>query len=107
MLPALAEHDLDTFGEALFDFNRRVGEMFRPWQGGLYADPRVERLVDACRAQGVRAVGQSSWGPTVFAIVPADEAQEFCNRLVLHHGCRRDELLITAAANTGAVASIS
>src|SRR5436305_319740 len=26
MLPALAEHDLDTFGEALHDFNRHVGE---------------------------------------------------------------------------------
>src|SRR5262245_50508535 len=37
MLPALHEHDLAAFGEAVFEFNRRVGEMFRPWQGGGYA----------------------------------------------------------------------
>src|ERR1043166_4077470 len=41
MLPALAERDVDAFGEALYDFNRQVGEMFRPWQGDRYAHPRT------------------------------------------------------------------
>ena len=44
MLPALVERDFDSFGEALYDFNRRVGEMFRPWQGDLYAHPRVSAV---------------------------------------------------------------
>jgi beta-RFAP synthase len=74
MLPALAEGDLSAFGEALYDFNARVGEMFAPVQGGTYASPLVSELVAYLRRQGVRGVGQSSWGPTVFALA-ADAAQ--------------------------------
>jgi beta-RFAP synthase len=103
MLPALAEVDLDAFGEALYDFNRRVGEMFRPWQGGLYAHPRIGALVAAVRAEGVRGVGQSSWGPTVFAIVAAHDAQRVCAALLGKYGCRSDEVLVTEGSNRGAV----
>ena len=73
MLPALAEHDLEAFGEALYDFNCRAGEPFAPVQGGVYAGPRIAEVVAFVRQQGVRGVGQSSWGPTVFAVTE-DEA---------------------------------
>ena len=69
MLPALIERDLDTFGEALYDFNARAGEVFAPVQGGTYAGRRVEEIVTLVRRLGVRGVGQSSWGPAVFAVV--------------------------------------
>lgn len=105
MLPAIAEEDLDAFGEALYDFNRRVGEMFQPWQGGLYAHPRTGALIAALRTQGVRGVGQSSWGPTVFAVAPAAEADMLCAWLARTHGCRPDELIVTRASNTGAAVS--
>lgn len=68
ILPALVERDLPAFGEALYEFNRRVGAMFSPWQGGIYAHPRTEALVSWLRNQGIKGVGQSSWGPAVFAI---------------------------------------
>ncbi len=74
MLPALIEADLDAFGEALHDFNARVGEAFAPVQGGTYAGCGVADVVTFVRRQGVRGVGQSSWGPAVFAVV-GDEAQ--------------------------------
>src|SRR5205085_5154101 len=75
MLPALAERNLAAFGEALYDFNRRVGELFRPWQGDVYAHPRTAELVRVLRSErGVRGVGQSSWGPTVFAVTTAEHA---------------------------------
>ncbi len=105
MLPALAEHDLAAFGEALYDFNRRVGEMFAPWQGGLYAHPRSAELVKALRSAGVHGVGQSSWGPTVYAVVPVDQALELCAWLTSRHGCGTDEVMVTVAANRGAVVS--
>ena len=69
LLPALAGRDLETFGEALFDFNRRVGERFAPVQGGPYVRPE---WVDFLRRQGIRGVGQSSWGPTLFAVTEAE-----------------------------------
>jgi beta-ribofuranosylaminobenzene 5'-phosphate synthase len=68
VLPALVEQDLPAFGEALYEFNRRVGAMFKPWQGGVYANPSTEALIAWLRNQGVKGVGQSSWGPAVFAI---------------------------------------
>jgi beta-RFAP synthase len=72
MLPALALADLDAFGEAVFELNARVGEGFASVQGGRYASPAVSECVSHLRGMGVKGVGQSSWGPTVFAVVPAD-----------------------------------
>jgi beta-ribofuranosylaminobenzene 5'-phosphate synthase len=101
MLPALAERDLNGFGEALYDFNRRVGEMFAPWQHDLYAHPRVAALIKLLRAAGVRGVGQSSWGPTVYAVTTRESAIAIGQHLTTAEACRPDELLITAAANAG------
>jgi beta-ribofuranosylaminobenzene 5'-phosphate synthase len=69
MLPAIQEHDVQAFGEALHEFNARVGEMFVPVQGGVYSDAGVECIVAFLRGEGVAGVGQSSWGPAVFAVV--------------------------------------
>jgi predicted sugar kinase len=38
-------------------------------QGGEYASAEIADLIADVRACGVRGVGQSSWGPTVFAVV--------------------------------------
>jgi beta-RFAP synthase len=73
LLPALAEEDVMAFGEALFDFNVRAGEAFASEQGGIYAGPAVAGIVHLLRGQGVRGVGQSSWGPAVFAVVGDEE----------------------------------
>ena len=81
LLPALAERDADAFGEALFEFNALAGELFRPVQGGTYASPAVAEVVDWARRQGARGVGQSSWGPTVFAVAAdAERAADWAAR---------------------------
>ena len=105
MLPALMDGDLPAFGEALYDFNRRVGMMFQPAQGGLYAHPRIEEIVKTIRGFGVKGVGQSSWGPTIFAFVPFGEAVLLRNWLMLNHGIGKEEMTITKACNHGAVLS--
>jgi beta-RFAP synthase len=74
LLPALASADLGTFGEAFYEFNALAGDAFAPVQGGRYASPVVAELVSRLRAVGVRGVGQSSWGPAVFAIARRQEA---------------------------------
>ncbi len=102
MLPALAEGDLDGFGEALFDFNARAGEVFAPVQGGIYASPEVADLVAFIRSRGVRGVGQSSWGPTVFAVVASENAaRELARALRLRSGAAC-HVLVTRAADRGA-----
>jgi beta-RFAP synthase len=105
MLPALAEQDVAAFGEAVYDFNRRVGEAFRPVQGGIYAHPQTAALVAFVRGQGIRGVGQSSWGPAVFAIIEDYErAEDLERRLRQQFGLAPGEVLTTAACNRGAVA---
>jgi beta-RFAP synthase len=69
MLPAAIAGDLDGFGDALHEFNRRAGEPFAAAQRGPYASPEAADLIAAVREYGVRGVGQSSWGPAVFAVV--------------------------------------
>lgn len=72
MLAAAADQDYHPFSEALYQYNRLVGECFAFAQGGRYAHPVLEQIVAHLRERGVEAVGQSSWGPTLFAICPDD-----------------------------------
>ena len=80
LLPALASADLDAFGEAVYELNARAGDAFAPAQGGRYAGPAVAALVARLRSLGVKGVGQSSWGPTVFAVVQAAGAEDLARR---------------------------
>jgi beta-RFAP synthase len=103
MLPALAEHDLAAFGEALYDFNRRVGEAFRPVQGGTYANPRSAEIVAFVRSQGIWGVGQSSWGPAVFTVVEdPPRADDLGRRLRQQFGLSPAQVLSTSASRRGA-----
>ena len=103
MLPALAERDLRGFGEALYDFNRRVGEAFRPVQGGTYTHPRAAEVVAFVRGLGVPGVAQSSWGPALFAVVgDAERAADLRRRLAERFGLADAAVLVTVACNRGA-----
>jgi beta-RFAP synthase len=103
MLPALLEQDLDGFGEALHDFNARVGETFAPVQGGTYANRRVAEVVALLRQLGVRGVGQSSWGPAVFAVVRDAEHAEALAAQLRHEAALADaQVFVTRGDNRGA-----
>lgn len=81
LLPALAAADLTAFGEAVYELNARAGDAFAAAQGGRYAGPAVAALVARLRGLGVRGVGQSSWGPTVFGVVRTAEIPGVRQRL--------------------------
>jgi beta-RFAP synthase len=102
MLPALKEADLPAFGESLYEFNRRVGEMFRPAQGGVYGHRITAELVTFLRQQNVHGTGQSSWGPTVFAIAEADRAEHLAQLVRERSGFQETEIIVTRARNRGA-----
>jgi beta-ribofuranosylaminobenzene 5'-phosphate synthase len=74
-LPALAEQDLPAFGEAIHEIQCRVGDHFAAAQGGgRYTSEAVSNLLEWLREQGVACVGQSSWGPTGFAVLENEAA---------------------------------
>jgi beta-RFAP synthase len=74
MLPALVERDFRAFSDALFEFNFEAGVAFAPVQGGVYSQPSVKELIYWLKDQGIRGVGQSSWGPAVFAVMESEES---------------------------------
>jgi beta-ribofuranosylaminobenzene 5'-phosphate synthase len=69
LMPALAEADLATFGEALTAIQAINGRWFAPVQGGTFAPGPSEALVRRMTEWGAAGVGQSSWGPTVYGVV--------------------------------------
>jgi beta-RFAP synthase len=73
VLPAVRQQDCRRFGDAIYRFGRLAGECFDEIQNGPFASERIERLVNSIREFGVSGAGQSSWGPTVFAVTNGDE----------------------------------
>ena len=74
VLPGAADGDFAPFAAGINRVQQRLGAHFAPAQGGSpWTSAAVGRLLQWLRAQAgdQAAIGQSSWGPTGFAIVPS------------------------------------
>ncbi len=102
-MPALAEEDCDSFGAAIGEIQRTVGDYFAVAQGGRFTSPAVAQALAFLEARGVRGVGQTSWGPTGFAIFDSElrahaalaELRSAC------HGAATLEFQLTRGRNEG------
>jgi len=83
LLPALAERRIGEFGAALTELQQAIGDHFAPAQGGRYASTKVEAALARLAVRGVAAYGQSSWGPTGFAIVDSQQAADEAHKFLL------------------------
>lgn len=77
-MPALMERDLAAFGQSIQVLQAHVGDYFAPVQGGRYASKLVGEVLKYLEATGAACFGQSSWGPTGFAIFESADAAEKC-----------------------------
>ena len=75
-LPALSENDCQRFGEAITRIQNIVGDYFAEAQGGRFTSPLLKPILDSMANNGATGLGQTSWGPTGFAIFP-DETMAF------------------------------
>ncbi|MEE9552040.1 MAG: beta-ribofuranosylaminobenzene 5'-phosphate synthase family protein [Gammaproteobacteria bacterium] len=75
-LPALAEEDCQAFGMAITEIQKHVGDYFNDAQDGRFSSDNVSQVLPWLLEQGAAGVGQSSWGPTGFAIY-ANETQVY------------------------------
>jgi beta-ribofuranosylaminobenzene 5'-phosphate synthase len=74
LLPALVEGDVAVFGETITTIQQINGSWFAPAQGGTFASGASTELISKMRDHGAAAgVGQSSWGPAVYAITEGDD----------------------------------
>jgi beta-RFAP synthase len=81
VLPGAACADFAPFAAGVTRLQQQLGAHFAPAQGGEpYTSPAVGRLVrwigDAAGGASGAAIGQSSWGPTGFAILPSQPQAE-------------------------------
>ncbi|MGO4153125.1 beta-ribofuranosylaminobenzene 5'-phosphate synthase family protein [Cupriavidus sp. YAF13] len=79
ILPAAAEQDFAPFAQGVNHLQQVIGRYFAPAQGGVYSSAAVGRALARISQQAganAAAVGQSSWGPTGFAIVSSQATAE-------------------------------
>lgn len=102
LMPAARAPEFERFGESLYRFGYEAGSCFAARQGGPFAGSRIEELVAAIRELGVRGVGQTSWGPTVFALLEDQAATEVFQVRLANWLPADDKIVIVAPNNEGA-----
>jgi beta-ribofuranosylaminobenzene 5'-phosphate synthase len=105
MLPGLADRDVAAFGAAVSEVQARLGDHFAPAQGGgRYTSARVGAACRALGEAGAAGIGQSSWGPTGFAIFASEAAAEQAIAAVAMNDRTRDGLnfIVARGRNHGA-----
>ncbi len=107
-MPAIVERDLNAFGQAIQVLQQQVGDYFAPVQGGRYASKRVSEVLHYLQQSGVACFGQSSWGPTGFAIFEtADIAEQYARQLKTRFTDQALSWKICKANNHGADVAVS
>lgn len=81
ILPAALEGDWATAGRWLYEFNRGLGEYWASRQEGVYCCREVEEVVDFLMERGAYCACQSSWGPTVYGLLPSQHADNVYREL--------------------------
>lgn len=76
ILPGLIEKDCQQFGVGISAIQKKIGQHFSNIQAGYYRSAQVADCMKWALTHGATGIGQSSWGPTGFAIYPdLDTAQ--------------------------------
>jgi beta-RFAP synthase len=107
LLPALAEHDIENFGDALTKIQVLAGNHFAHAQSGIYASPLATECVEFMKKTGAHGVGQSSWGPTLYGTIEQRCAPAFLSKIkaYLRDGAG-GEAFIAKANNHGAIVKV-
>ncbi len=73
VLPGLVEQRLESVAEAIGEIQCVVGDYFAPVQGGRFTSSAVSESLAWIESRGYPGVGQSSWGPTGFVLLPDED----------------------------------
>ena len=100
-LPAVAEHDLEKFGDVISKLQVSIGKYFAPVQGGIYASGEVAAAMSWFNREGAVGSGQTSWGPTGFcAVESAGSAEAIIEKAKMHFaGSSNLEFAVVSANN--------
>jgi len=104
LLPAAAGGDRSVFGHAISRLGRLNGAWYADEQGGVYRPPAGTLVDRFSEDPAVAGAGQSSWGPTVYALTDADYAADVVEtgREALATADCDGQVLVTSPRNAGA-----
>ncbi|GAA0550254.1 beta-ribofuranosylaminobenzene 5'-phosphate synthase family protein [Halorubrum ejinorense] len=74
VLPAVATGNAEAFGAAVAEIGRLNGAWYADEQGGVYRPPVGDVVASLSEQSAVFGAGQSSWGPTVYGVTDAANA---------------------------------
>ena len=107
-LPAIIEQDYAPFSQAINALQMATGAYFASAQGGHYKSEKVAQVLNFLNQQGIICAGQSSWGPTGFAIFEdINTANIMCNQLQQRFSSSNLQFQMVTANNSGANVVIS
>lgn len=108
LLPAVMEEDYPSFAEAVGEFQHAVGDYFSAMQGGDCRSTRIGRILEYLKENGIKGIGQSSWGPTAFVITRDEDTARDLVAMIERRmnddaffAAARVTMLITAGNNRG------
>ncbi|HEV2973194.1 MAG TPA: beta-ribofuranosylaminobenzene 5'-phosphate synthase family protein [Pirellulales bacterium] len=103
LVPAAIEGEFTEFSRSLGRYGQLAGSCFASLQHGAFLDHRTAELADLIRRLGLEGVGQSSWGPTLFAAVPDEAAgHDLRARLAAATDLRDFDCVVARPDNSGA-----
>jgi len=104
MVPAILEENPKAFGEALTEVQVTVGKIYEPVQGSIF-NPSSQWIIPHLKSHGALGLGQSSWGPTVYAFLDGDgEALKMKSRLEKELK-RKASISVARPDNVGVIAT--
>ena len=74
VLPSIAIGNAERFGAAVAEIGRLNGAWYTDEQGGVYRPPVGDVVASLSDSAAVFGAGQSSWGPTVYGVTDAANA---------------------------------
>lgn len=106
LMSAARWQDFRSFGERLQVYGQEVGAYFAPLQSGTFGSRCMAELAGWLKRHDIQGVGQTSWGPTLFALC---ETERDAGRLAEQVRCwdrtSGCHVQIVAAKNSGATIS--
>jgi beta-ribofuranosylaminobenzene 5'-phosphate synthase len=76
VLPGAADGDIDVFGAGVAELDRLNGVWYADEQDGVYHEASAPLVEDLGAHEAVAGAGQSSWGPSVYAVTTAEDAED-------------------------------
>jgi beta-ribofuranosylaminobenzene 5'-phosphate synthase len=108
IIPGIVSRDLGRFCRGVENMQRIMGEIFSPFQQGIFSTEETARLAEMMHDAGIRGVGQSSWGPLAYGFIQEKKVNSVIKRIEksIYKENIVADIMVTKARNRGATVHV-